>query len=89
MCNGDHQAEFRIDFMAAMDSGDHRNLGTAMLKVDDLANDSVKNFTIGSTVVEVERFELKPVVNFLEYVFGGCQLHLVVAVDFTGSNGNP
>lgn len=27
--------------------------------------------------------------NFLEYVFGGCQINLHVAVDFTASNGYP
>lgn len=27
--------------------------------------------------------------TFLEYVFGGCEMSLVVAVDFTLSNGDP
>ena len=27
--------------------------------------------------------------TFLEYVFGGCEISLSVAVDFTLSNGNP
>jgi hypothetical protein len=39
--------------------------------------------------VNVVRFELKKVVNFLEYIFGGCSINLNVAIDFTGSNGHP
>lgn len=27
--------------------------------------------------------------SFLEYVFGGCDISLALAVDFTLSNGNP
>jgi hypothetical protein len=27
--------------------------------------------------------------NFLEYVFGGCEINLSVAIDFTLSNGDP
>jgi hypothetical protein len=27
--------------------------------------------------------------NFVDYVSGGCELNVVVAIDFTGSNGNP
>ena len=27
--------------------------------------------------------------TFLEYVFGGCEIGLNIAIDFTGSNGNP
>lgn len=28
-------------------------------------------------------------VNFVDYVSGGCELNVVVAIDFTGSNGDP
>ena len=27
--------------------------------------------------------------SFLEYVFGGCEIQLTVAIDFTLSNGHP
>ena len=28
-------------------------------------------------------------VNFIDYIVGGCQLNVAVAIDFTGSNGDP
>jgi len=27
--------------------------------------------------------------SFLEYIFGGCELNLAIAIDFTLSNGDP
>jgi hypothetical protein len=37
----------------------------------------------------VTKFEKRKTVNFLEYVFGGCEINLSVAIDFTASNGKP
>ena len=39
--------------------------------------------------LEVVKFEVKRSVNFLEYVFGGCEINLNIAIDFTLSNGPP
>lgn len=39
--------------------------------------------------MEIVKFEVKPVVSFLEYVFGGCRINMHVAIDFTMSNGDP
>ena len=72
--------------MAASSRGDHKCLGSKSVTVNEMSQPGF-HFNIGTTDVEVERFELKPVVNFLEYIFGGCNLNLVVAIDFTGSNG--
>ena len=27
--------------------------------------------------------------SFLDYIFGGCEIQLIIAIDFTGSNGDP
>ena len=60
-----------------------------MLSIANLEHGDIEHFAVGAAMVHIDRFELKPAVNFLEYIFGGCQLHLTVAVDFTGSNGPP
>lgn len=44
----------------------------------------VKNYQ-----VLITKFEKRKTVNFLEYVFGGCEINLSVAIDFTASNGKP
>ena len=35
------------------------------------------------------KLELRKRHSFLEYVFGGCEIGLNIAIDFTGSNGHP
>ena len=39
--------------------------------------------------VLITKFEKRKTVNFLEYIFGGCEINLSVAIDFTASNGKP
>ena len=39
--------------------------------------------------IEVTKFEIVKSTNFLEYVFGGCEINLNIAIDFTLSNGDP
>jgi len=39
--------------------------------------------------VEIVKFEKKQNSSFLEYVFGGCEINLNIAIDFTLSNGEP
>ena len=35
------------------------------------------------------QLEIKKRASFLEYIFGGCEIGLTVAIDFTLSNGHP
>lgn len=37
----------------------------------------------------LEKLEIKAQHSFLEYVFGGCEIDLSMAIDFTLSNGDP
>lgn len=51
-------------------------------------NDSKTKKKISGTLV-FERAELERNWTFMDFVFGGLQLNFMVAVDFTGSNGDP
>ncbi|XP_053714389.1 copine-3-like isoform X3 [Synchiropus splendidus] len=42
-----------------------------------------------SGVVSVKLCQVVKEYTFLDYIMGGCQLNFTVAVDFTGSNGDP
>ncbi len=41
----------------------------------------------GQTTLNKVKFD--KVYTFLDYVFGGCEISLAVAIDFTLSNGDP
>jgi len=48
-----------------------------------------KNSYTDSGTLIVSYVKVKEEYNFLDYIWGGCEISLVVAVDFTSSNGNP
>jgi hypothetical protein len=39
--------------------------------------------------LEFERVDFQIRNTFLNYIFGGCEINLAIAIDFTGSNGDP
>ena len=89
LCNGDLDADFRVDVYLASDDGVHKLLGSVESTVNKLQSGEVPSLKCGKGVIHVKKFELKPIVNFLEYIFGGCRINLSVAIDFTLSNGDP
>ena len=42
----------------------------------------------GAFKVELEKVVVQPRSSFLDYICGGCEINLQVAVDFTASNGS-
>lgn len=48
---------------------------------------SSRNRTMGNILVK--NIEIIKVNSFLDYIAGGCQISLITAIDFTGSNGDP
>ena len=88
LCNSEDEREIRFDFFIARDDGKHKLIGSESTTLGELKNGK-NQFNVASQTVRITRFETKPIVNFLEYVFGGCQINLHVAIDFTASNGYP
>ena len=41
------------------------------------------------TSITINGFKLTDRVTFLDYIFGGCEINVHVAIDFTLSNGDP
>ena len=39
--------------------------------------------------ISINGFKLEERVSFLDYIFGGCEINVHVAIDFTLSNGAP
>jgi hypothetical protein len=58
--------------------------------VEQMAEQMAK-FSISAPATSLAPFAYAPIdqPNFLDYVSGGCELNVAVAIDFTGSNGDP
>ncbi|KAL1110298.1 hypothetical protein AAG570_008375 [Ranatra chinensis] len=48
-----------------------------------------KDSYVNSGEITLDFFELRPIYSFMDYIRGGTQLHCTMAIDFTGSNGDP
>jgi len=84
----DLDQEIKIDFYRSSTAGNHKLLGTCYFTINDLTN-GLKNLEYKKNTIEIVKFESLKSVNFLEYVFGGCEINLNSAIDFTLSNGDP
>ena len=91
MANEDIEREIRFEFFKSAKSGKHTNLGQFSCTMAQLKEGTLE-FNLNKGRNQRCRFD-NLVFNkrhtFLEYIFGGCEIQLSVAIDFTLSNGNP
>lgn len=94
--DGDIDREARIDFYASAKSGKHRHIGQVALTIGQL-KEGQKEYQItdkkqkplkAEYQMTFTRLEVKTRHSFLEYIFGGCEIGLSIAIDYTLSNGN-
>jgi len=105
LCNGDDERDLKFDVYDWNKSGSHEIIGTFHTTVRNLREGpcDLNKYNVineekkkkkgkkyeNSGVVILERFSAEVVPSFLDYIKGGTQVNFTVAVDFTGSNGNP
>ncbi len=77
----------RIELYEYNSRGDHKLLAKTLFKFSDLLDNYKWNDLIGT--LEFKNVEIQRRSSFLDYLFGGCTISLAIAIDFTGSNGNP
>ena len=93
---GNIDTEFKIEFFQSQKSGKHINLGftnmtlaqvqsgTQQFQISDKKGKLKNNCHLSFT-----QFELRKRHSFLDFIFGGCEIGLTIAIDFTLSNGEP
>lgn len=105
LCNGDEDRPLRVHVWDMDDDGSHDDMGLAEVTVRQLlalngvpvakqrglpvteTKSSGKTKQSGSLFVEsagIVRYD-----TFVDYIKSGWKLNMVLAIDFTGSNGNP
>ena len=105
LCNGDYDRSLKIEVFDDDDGGDHDLIGTCQTNLRTLVkgpgSDNVYNLinqkkrekkgskykNSGTLILKSIRVESNP--TFLDYLQAGLQVNFTVAIDFTGSNGNP
>ena len=91
LCNGDHLRPIRIELWDYNSNGEHKIVGNLDFTIHQISAENKKEFQLkdpskkkimGSIIFEQATLISKP--EFIDYLRGGVQLSLIVAIDFTG-----
>lgn len=89
LCNSDISNKIGVTLYKYDKSGSHKKIGQTFFTLGNMI-DSGKNYTVDS-VPEGQfcfsDFVQEQKYTFLDYVMGGCEIGVHVAIDFTQSNG--
>ncbi|KAM6900413.1 copine-3-like [Xenentodon cancila] len=105
LCGGDVEKSIKADCYDYNNSGSHDFIGsfhTTLCQIQqalqtyaaefDCINSKKKEKKKGyknSGVVIIKQCKIVKEYSFLDYIMGGCQINFTIAIDFTGSNGDP
>jgi hypothetical protein len=97
LCNGDSDRPIIFELYDHHRSGKHTPVGKFEFSIRMIREEGKKSFELMDPqgkkknlgVIEIINIQHTPVYSFLDYIAGGCQINLLIAVDFTGSNGHP
>lgn len=96
ICNGDYDRKLRVDIFDWESDGKHNYIGSFTTTLEELTktnqfnvNNASKKKKKSSGTMFVEHCDIVDRSSFLDFIQGGCEMKLTVAVDFTGSNGHP
>ncbi|TKS88030.1 Copine-3 [Collichthys lucidus] len=105
LCGGDLEKPIKVECYDYDNDGSHDLIGTfetTMTRLQQASRTSPAEFECinskkkqkkkgykNSGVVSVKQCQVVKEYTFLDYIMGGCQINFTVAIDFTGSNGDP
>ncbi|KAK2158065.1 hypothetical protein LSH36_178g06009 [Paralvinella palmiformis] len=103
LCNGDYDRTLKIECYDYNKNGSHDFIGVFTSNLRELSSMTVRQFECinpkkkakkggkykHSGVIELLSAKIQPIFTFLDYIRGGTQVHCIIAIDFTASNGDP
>ncbi|KAF9938664.1 Copine-8 [Modicella reniformis] len=95
LCNGDLNRPLKIEVMNKKDIGAHTLIGsTAIFTVAELSRRSFPHRMpippmTGTSALIIQSFSVEEPPSFMDFIAGGGNIGLCVAIDFTQSNGIP
>ena len=92
LCSGDYNKPFRIECWDEKSNGNHKLIGFCEANINRILGGE-KEFQLQSPhssqpgTLHLDKFSMKEVHSFIDYLRGGEQISLTIAIDYTGSNG--
>lgn len=101
LCNGDMSRPIKFELWDHHRSGNHDFLASCDFSLHKISENGVKEFVLinpkkqknkkykDSGHVLIRSFQIIKNYSLMDYIRGGCQIGLSIAIDFTASNGMP
>ncbi|XP_071369123.1 copine-3-like isoform X2 [Centroberyx affinis] len=105
LCGGDVEKPVKVECYDYNSSGSHDFIGafqTTLAQIQQATQAYAAEFECinskkkqkkkgykNSGVIIIRHCEIVKEYTFLDYIMGGCQINFTIAIDFTGSNGDP
>ncbi|CDW86667.1 copine-4 [Stylonychia lemnae] len=91
LCRNDDSRQLKIEFYESNKKGHHRFLGYVDLSIKDIAQENKRIYTVFNKKVVAGQMEITKCLflnryTFLDYIHGGCDVSLMLAMDFTLTN---
>ncbi|KAF6716414.1 Copine-3 [Oryzias melastigma] len=105
LCGGDVEKSIKVDCYDHNNSGSHDFIGSfqaTLCQIQQATETFAAEFECinskkkqkkkgykNSGIIVIKQCKIIKEYSFLDYIMGGCQINFTIAIDFTGSNGNP
>uniref|UniRef100_A0A8D3EDE4 Copine-3 n=1 Tax=Scophthalmus maximus TaxID=52904 RepID=A0A8D3EDE4_SCOMX len=96
LCGGDVEKSIKVNTLTHTHTHTHVSLNPMCLSSSqaefECINSKKKQKKKGyknSGVIVIKQCKVVKEYTFLDYIMGGCQINFTIAIDFTGSNGDP
>jgi len=83
----DQNKPMQLEFYEYARNGNHKLLFKQDFKFAEVLDGKKWEIPIGT--ICMKNVDILKRASFMDYLFGGCQISLAIAIDFTGSNGDP
>lgn len=88
---------FDIEIFQYRKSGSHKLMGKTACSINQLLEfsegrrDVIMRSGKGDVtgILRLKQMQIEERFSFLQYIYGGCHMHLMIGIDFTLSNGDP
>jgi hypothetical protein len=96
LCHGKNKNPIKIELWDHQSSGSHEYIGECTFTLSEIFEEEKRSFPLKNTknnkdagILNFDEANKEEVPGFIDYIRGGLQLNLSLAIDFTGSNGDP
>jgi hypothetical protein len=102
LCNSDFDRPLTIEVWDYHSNGSHKFVASSDFSVNKITEEGVRSLQLvnaekkkkkksysSSGSIQIKDMQIIRENSFIDFISGGCQINLIVAVDFTASNVNP